>query len=269
MNFSDLDVSKLLEIADCSISMSAIEMAGKETISRDLSKLKRHDESVASAVDGDSLHKVITDAPKWLPFAAEKYLLSPDIKDYVLVPVIILPSDLPNRNKVAFPFTELTSFNPEAGMLSYQTWKGKPTYVEHVNRDYTKAKGVIFDASLQRMPHRMGNLWKLVSLCGFDRTKDPILANNIQEGVEVNYSMGALVTRYTCSVCGAEGHNKESLGCGSAHVTPKGPFKLHTAKSGMRLGHYNAHNITGFEVSSVKVPAWPSASASVDQHLSW
>lgn len=264
-SFYDLSTDGMLETADCD-SISPIEMFNKDSVGRDLSRIKNKD--TAGAIK-ESLNKIFLKSPSWLPFAAERYEISKDIHDYVMVPVVIMPSDLPNRNKVAFPFTELTAFNPDAGQLSYQTWVGKPTYEEHINRDITKSKGIILDTALQRMPGRKGNLWKVLSLCAFDRSKDPVLATNIQEGSRKNYSMGALVTRYSCSVCGAHANRKEDLACRETHVKQKGPFTLHASKEGDILGYYNAHNITGFEVSSVNVPAWPSATTEIENHLTF
>jgi hypothetical protein len=52
----------------------------------------------------------------WLPFSAPHYQISPDPSDYILTPVIVMPSDIPNRNGVAFPLKELIAFNPDMGM---------------------------------------------------------------------------------------------------------------------------------------------------------
>lgn len=265
MDFGSLDVTPVLETADCG-SYLPIELHNQDSISRGIDKNR----SKAFQVTASTITEAMSDAPKWLPFAAEKYLLSPDLADYVMVPVIIMPTDLPNRNKVAFPYLELSSWLPRARQISYQSWKGAPTHIEHINRDWRQAKGVVLDASLQPMHGRAGNLWKVLSLCAFDRSKDAALANDILTGMRKNYSMGAMVDRYSCSVCGSvseEGKGKV-LGCGHQHVDPRSASMM-TFKTpqGTVLGHYNAHGIQGFEVSSVGVPAWPSATTETNMHL--
>lgn len=84
-----------------------------------------------SAATKEMINDALLDAPSWLPFAAERYNISPDIRDYVIMTVPIMPSDLPNRNNVAFPYSQLTAFNTDSGMIAYKTWKGKPMHVEH------------------------------------------------------------------------------------------------------------------------------------------
>ena len=57
---------------------------------------------------GDSyapmLRGVFDDIDYRLSVASDTYKISKYIKDYVLVPVVVMPSDLTNRNKVAFPY---------------------------------------------------------------------------------------------------------------------------------------------------------------------
>lgn len=264
MDFNHLDISALLETADCA-SYRPIELHNQDSISNGLNRLSTE---VANVVK-TSLNTAL-DAKEWLPFAAEKYEISSDMSDYVLVPVIIMPSDLPNRNMVAFPFSELSSWNPSSRSLTYASWRGAPTHIEHINRDYTKAKGVVFDTSMQPMHGRSGGLWKVLALCGFCRHKDAALANDILTGHRPNYSMGALVNTYSCSVCGAQSEigAGKVLPCGLEHVHYKsGRFKTFNVKGEKVLGHFNAHGIQGFEVSSVSVPAWPSAVTDIDQHI--
>lgn len=132
----------------------------------------------------------------WLPFAAERYRISPDISDYVLVDVPIVVAEYPNRNMDAFPYLELTAWRTAIGRPAYQTFIGKPVHQDHDNQDDTKAKGVIFDASLityRGKPH-------VKILKGFDRTKDERLAGLVQKRNRVGHSMGALVEKTMCSL---------------------------------------------------------------------
>lgn len=272
MNFDSLEANAVLETADCG-ALAPIELMNTDKISAGIERLASLSgyRSELAATTANSIAKMISDAPSWLPFASESYQVSANIKDYVLVPVNILPSDLPNRNMVGFPYTELSSWSPRDGMISYQTWKGKPTHIEHLNRDWTRAKGAIMDVAMQPMHGRQGNLWKVLALCGFDRSKDAALANDILTGARSNYSMGAMVSQYSCSVCGCRtelGSGKEGMACGKTHIDPKsGRFKTFKINGENILGHYNAHGIQGFEVSSVGTPAWPSAVTDVKQHL--
>ncbi len=141
----------------------------------------------------------------WLPAAAETYDISADPDDYVLVDVPIVTVDIPNRNMQAFPFEEVSYFDPMHGRCIYKTFSGKPTHIDHQNRDPLKAKGVHFDSSLEYIPAY--GLYKIRVLTGWDRTKDPYLVNQILKGERNGYSMGALVSAFCCSVCGATDTN--------------------------------------------------------------
>lgn len=132
----------------------------------------------------------------WLPFAAEAYHVSADINDYVLTEVPIVVEMYPNRNFDAFPYGELTTFRPLIGAPAYRTFRGKPVHQDHDNADPTKAKGVIFDATM--VPFR--GRWHVKILKGFDRSKDRKLAEMVERGERMGHSMGALVERTECSL---------------------------------------------------------------------
>ncbi len=132
---------------------------------------------VASA---NILNKTASLDISWLPIAAEQYNISHDIRDYVINEIPIVAVDLPNRNMDAFPFDEVSSFNPEMGSLVYKTFIGKPTHKDHDNRDPRKARGVHFDAQLEKIGNT--GLYKIVVLAGWDRTKDPETVRQIMNG---------------------------------------------------------------------------------------
>lgn len=201
--------------------------------------------------DGASPLNIPLDFQTWLPFASKTYQISPDPKDYVAVPVIIMPSDLPNRNGVAFPLQELIRWDPEVGRQSYKTWKGMPTYSEHDNEDYTKARGVIADSLLRKLVgFNNGKLWKVLLFLTFDRSKYPDVANRILTGQTNSYSMGAWVQDYECSMC------KSTLGrC--HHLDVKEPHRIR--EYGQEIAFRNAIGIRGFECSEVATPAYISA----------
>lgn len=194
---------------------------------------------------------------QWLQLAAEPYKISPNLEDYVCVPVIIMPSGLPNRNGVAFPYKDLVSFNPNPYVkkVSYQTWEGAPTFYEHQNDDYTKAKGVVFNVSMSPVHNSHGDLYKVITLCGFDRTKDIELHSKIATKKLSTYSMGAFVDDYICNICGT---SFDQGGCN--HVDLNNPqFKTFDTSFGPKLAYYETKGMCGFEVSAVETPAYVSA----------
>jgi hypothetical protein len=200
-------------------------------------------------------------AQHWLPFAAEKYRINPNIRDYAIVPVIIMPSDLPNKNYVGFPFRALSEFVPSLGMLAYESWKGQPTHQDHVNDNIEIAKGVVLDTSMTPMKHALGDLWKVNALLAFDREKDPMLVNKILTE-QSHYSMGAYVTQYACSICGCTTQNKFKPNC--EHHKVGVPSEFATVPSRNRMGipelaYWNVESFKGFEVSWVPTPAFISA----------
>lgn len=217
------------------------------------SKLGRFKEQASFHELSSDIRETVLAAPKWLPFASEKYNTSKDIKDFVITSVVIMPSDLPNRNGVAFPHTELSSWCPDAGQLMYKTWTGKPTFVEHNNKDHTQAKGVILSSTYRPMRGVQGDLWKVICLAAFDRTRDPILANEMLTNDVNNFSMGAYCSDYRCSITG----NLFSKGTAENYTKLGRPsFQI----VGGRLAYLDAVDPLGFELSYVKRPAFASAS---------
>ena len=220
-------------------------------------KLQLATTSAETALSAEDVKTYVPEVQSWLPLAAQTYQISPNIKDYVVVPVPIFPSDLPNRNSVAFPYEELMRFNPERGMPAYKSWRGMPTFAEHDHHDFRKAKGIVFDVYMRKMTDVAGDIYKVIALCGFDRTKDPALANAIASKKRTRYSMGASVNTYECSICGALSKpNSRDTECG--HVQ-RGRFSIFETAHGKKPGYYLARGISGFEISSVATPAWVAA----------
>lgn len=136
----------------------------------------------------------------WLPSASGPYHISANIADYVAVPVGIVTSDVPNRNTQGFSAKTLLSWDTNQKRRRYETFIGAPTHVEHVNSDCTQAKGVVLDASIVKMPEY--GLLKVLTLLGFDRTKDPALVREILSSNSNSFSMGAVTSHFFCSLCG-------------------------------------------------------------------
>ena len=76
---------------------------------------------------------------RWLPGAAQAYGVSPDLSDYVVVPVTTVVSSCPNMNGDAILPADLLQYNPEYAKYAYQTFIGKGTYVEHRDNLVLKA----------------------------------------------------------------------------------------------------------------------------------
>lgn len=233
-----------------------LEMFEDRAIVRSYSKLE-----TAEAIPEIATKSYVPDVIKWLPLAAQPYQISANIKDYVVVPVTMFPSELPNRNSVAFPYEELMRFDISAGMPAYKTWRGKPTFSEHDHGDHRKAKGIIFDVYMKKMKNVVGDIYKVIALAGFDRTKDPELANAIASGKRTKYSMGASLHGVECSVCGAHSTPRRPRDTECGHVA-RGRITLHETASGTKPAYYIGRGIQGFELSSVGVPAWTAAEES-------
>jgi hypothetical protein len=208
----------------------------------------------ATKIEPKEIQKIFLDAEGWLPFAAEQYEISASLKDYIMTPVIIMPSELPNRNGVGFPYSELTKFCTDTGTLAYQTWKGMPMYYEHKHVKHN-IKGVVFASNFREMKHVQGDLWKVVCLLGIDRSRDPALANRILTKEISSYSMGAYVRDYSCTVCGSL---QSDGGCEHVQIG-KPKFDIFETKNGPKLGYLAALDPKGFEVSCVETPAYLSA----------
>ena len=179
--------------------------------------------------------------------AAEFYNLSKDVRDYILQPVPIIWSDLPNRNGVAFPISSLTEWVKEKGCRAYMGWKGQAVRLEH---DWEgEAIGLIPDVAIRPL-RGFGNnrLWKIVLLHAVDRTKNVEIAKAIETGKRNSWSMGCLVSYFTCSVCGSDAPSCD-------HLRKDETFRV--TSNGITFR--NAHGIMAEESSSVGDPAYGQA----------
>lgn len=186
---------------------------------------------------------------KWLPAAAEVFNISKDIRDYVIVPVPSIISDIPNTNGDSASLKELLKFNLQSGRLVYESWIGKPTCLEHDNKDPLRAKGVILDCYLTPLRGFQGNLAKVVKLMAYDRTKDPVLVDNILKRKMNTYSMGFMFKSYECSICGHVSFGQAFCG----HTRPK--QRTYRMADG-RLCYRRCQTLSPIEVSLVSDPAY-------------
>ena len=201
---------------------------------------------------------------EWLHSAARAYNISPSIKDYVMVPVIIFYADMPNKNGFGFSLSNLASWSSEHGMSRYQTWRGKPVFLEHSNTDVSKALGIVLDTFLRRSPAKdklvagpRGDYWKELAYLAVDRGKNKEVANGILNKDVSTYSMGTIITGgYVCSVC----QKKVGLCRHLDMRKPRYGMKLVDAgKDRPELAYVVGLDPVGFEVSVVNVPAYEMA----------
>jgi hypothetical protein len=197
-------------------------VVGRSVTSERIVEAFRHDVDKKRnklVIAGTQLDNSVIDI-SWLPAAAETYKISSDPKDYILVDVPSVTVDIPNRNLQAFPYEEVSYFDPLYGQCVYQTFSHKPMHMDHDNKDPKKAKGVIFDSSLKFVPAY--NIWKISTLVGQDRTKDTNLAKDVLSKKRNQWSMGALVENFICGVCGAIDTNVKRCDCGPKGTIVKG-----------------------------------------------
>jgi hypothetical protein len=188
---------------------------------------------------------------KWLPFASKELVISDDPKDYVLYPVPIMYSDLPNRNGIGFPLAELVKWNVKRGSQAYKAWSGMPMYEEHRSDDHRTAIGIVIDVAMTQIKEfGQGKFWKVVALAALDRTKNPQLIAEVEERKINTYSMGAMVDGWTCSYCGA-------MPGRCSHIDPEKPVVFYELKG--RLVYKMVYGVDPYELSVVRDPAYATA----------
>jgi hypothetical protein len=136
-------------------------------------------------------------------------------------------------------------------MMVYETFKRKCCFSNHNNTDPTQAKGVHVDASMQYLPKY--DIWKIMVLTMWDRTKDEQLVKDILSKKRTGYSMGATVNNFICSVCGKI-DNLDAHSC--EHMRPPGGIWGDEKRLAMQL----CTGVCYFETSSLdNEPADPTA----------
>lgn len=201
---------------------------------------------IASVSDEQKL-----DFERTLPFASKVFNISADVKDYYLTAVPILTSDLPNRNGVGMPLSELLKWQPSIGRQSYMGWKGMPLHYEHKSDVHEDAIGIIADVALLPVRGMNGNrIYKVVILAAVDTTKRPEITGRIARGELNTWSMGCNVDDYFCSYCGADEGK-------CSHIDPNKQLEFYELDG--ILVHRWCRGIVPFENSAVEDNAFPSA----------
>ena len=239
-------------------------LAGKHEVRADQTHVNEvyRSEGIPVDVEQDQ-SQVSTLDLSWLPFAAKTYQISPKIEDYVIVSTPICPSNLSNRNGIAFSTAELTRYMPPpVSNLAYRAWIGTPMHLEHDNEDCTKAYGVVIDASFRQIQeYGNGHFYKVMGLAAIDKNKHPDIAQKIMDKEINTYSMGALADELTCSICQARafGGKKRYMNCRHITSTDDVNFKIINDNGVNRLVHLWAHFLQPIELSIVEDPAWAVA----------
>ncbi|MFD7835613.1 hypothetical protein [Streptomyces sp. NPDC059761] len=159
-----------------------------------------------------------------------------------------------NDNHDAFPAEEIAK--------AYGTFIGKPVFVNHVNSDHRRARGVIIDAALHedRNPDGTPDTWAEV-LMEVDAVRFPRLAKAILAGHVDRTSMGCDVERSVCSACGNVATTPAEY---CSHIPRlKGQRLFRQTASGKRVGELvreTCYGLSFFENSLlVEPPADPTA----------
>lgn len=180
----------------------------------------------------------------WLPAASRTYNISDDPRDFLLVEIPAVTTEIPNKNLQCFSNSEVLYFDPMRGRQVFKTFVGAGCHYEHQNKEPLKAKGVIFDAVIIPVPHY--GIMKIHLLAGWDRTKDRDLVNDIDTGERDGYSMGSIVQQFIDSITG------QSVGLEG------GKYKRGQVVDIQGDNHLCFHYCTNsffFEISSVATPA--------------
>jgi hypothetical protein len=242
-----------------------VQMTGAPV--KPMSMLKLHKQSTHSVKTPQGIKQIVDISdlkyPKkgveyqWLRACADKYQISSDIKDYVIVAVPLITSDIPNRNSQCFTIRDLVEFDTDHGRVRYRTFVGKPTFYDHNNTDIKASWGVNLDSVL--IPVKKYGVHKVVVLSAFDRSKNSKKVGMLASGDMRSFSMGALAAYFQCSICAGflgPSINKRSCSC---HGTD---YKNLTTLGKVVNGKVHYHMAKGFvynENSLVPSPADPVA----------
>jgi hypothetical protein len=198
----------------------------------------------------------ISECNFWLPYAAQQYNVSPNLRDYVVVPLPVMISDLPNTNGDSLSLQQMLRFDTNVGRQMFKTFQGMGVYHEHANKDPLKAAGIILDSFLRPIKgFGGGKFFKIVHLLAVDRTKNAQLAKSILDKTSNAYSVGFQYTAYTCSICGHRvGKGIDLTPCAHTRL-----FQPTYKQPDGRLVYRKCENAKGFECSAVANPAFTIA----------
>jgi hypothetical protein len=120
--------------------------------------------------------------------------------NFLYVWVTGLHGDAPNQNGDYFPWTELIRPHHQViGKAVYATWIGCPNLCDH---DHKRIVGMIIDAGPVPDQKAIDMVVKI------DKRVHADLCKRIKAGQQTALSMGCLVQKSFCSLCGNEAHNE-------------------------------------------------------------
>lgn len=189
----------------------------------------------------------------WFPIVAKSYKLSTHINDFLLIPTPAMFIDIPNVKGDCISLEEIMSFNREHGLLRYETFQRKPTFIEH--QHLSDPCGIIIDSSIVPIKEfGDSNIWMLVLLMGFDKVKFPTLTSKLMSGEYNTFSVGFKYDSYICSICGKKFTQMNPYPCSHTQVQ-----MVTYATPNNELAFKYCLNPVGFECSVVKNPAFSIA----------
>lgn len=189
----------------------------------------------------------------WFPIVAKHYKLSTNVSDFLFIPTPAMFIEIPNVKGDCISLEEIMSFSKEHGLLRYETFQRKPTFIEH--QHLADPCGIIIDSSIVPIKEfGDSNIWMLVLLMGFDKIKFPLLTSKLMSGEYNTFSVGFKYDSYICSVCGQKFTKANPYPCSHTQV------QMATyATANNVLAFKYCLNPVGFECSVVKNPAFSIA----------
>jgi hypothetical protein len=150
---------------------------------------------IANKIDLDNI--VLKDL---LEAVSDMYKISTDLNDYMFIVQRALTANVPNKNMDAFEDTELLDLKDD-GRFTYETFIGVPLLREHRDTEIDKAGGVVIgvyfdDENEYDKP--------VITLGALDTKKWSDVAYLLKQGSRIGFSMGCVVEKTVCSVCGNE-----------------------------------------------------------------
>lgn len=181
--------------------------------------VSKHKVSNVGSIDLDGFDLL----PGWQPTPGKIYTTTRAISSRV------------NQNFDAWPSSELKK--------AYKTFLGKPVFVNHVNDDPTKARGVVVACRFVED----GKDKYIEVIQEVDAEKFPLLAKELIEGGLDSVSMGCEARRSVCSICGNESSNVFDM---CDHV-----LNYKGTKINGKLVYETCYDLGFFELSYVFDPA--------------
>lgn len=142
-----------------------------------------------------------------LEAVSDTYKISTDPGDYIFMVQRALSANVPNKNMDAFEETELLDLKDD-GRFTYETFIGVPLLREHRDSELHKAGGVVIGAYLDDNNEADKCV---ITLSAMDTKKWSDVSNLLRNGYKIGFSMGCMVGRTICSVCGNEARRTEEF----------------------------------------------------------